>query len=110
MEVIAYGHSFLHPAADRLGIADNPAAFGRRAAAATGHTGGVQAGGGIRQSLLRAAEIHPLAARRHAGRTVQSEIQAHAEVAGKARHIPAAHCHQDRGGREGQRDHQGRAG
>ena len=38
------------------------------------------------------------------------EIQAHAEVAGKARHIPAAHCHQDRGGREGQRDHQGRAG
>lgn len=47
---------------------------------------------------------------RHTGRTVQSEIQAHAEVAEKARHIPAAHCHQNRGGREGQRDHQGRAG
>ena len=75
MEVIAYGHSFLHPAADRLGIADNPAAFGRRAAAATGHTGGVQAGGGIRQSLLRAAEIHPLAARRHAATAAQAEAK-----------------------------------
>lgn len=72
MEVIAYGHSFLHSAADWLGIADIPAAFGRRTAAAAGHTGGAQAGGGIRQSLLRAAAIHPLAARRHAGRTVQS--------------------------------------